>query len=73
MSQNNLATPCCLQGGTYGGSALGMAAIKATIDVIEGEGLLDNVKERGLQLMKGLMDLAKVSTQPQPQQSAALH
>lgn len=45
-------------GGTYGGSALGCAAASATIDVIENEGLLTNAKERGMQLMKGLVDLS---------------
>lgn len=45
-------------GGTYGGSALGCAAASATIDVIEEEGLLDNAKTRGMQLMKGLVELS---------------
>lgn len=49
------------QGGTYGGSAIGCAAAAATIDVIEGEGLLQNAAERGQQLASGLLALAEVS------------
>lgn len=48
------------QGGTYGGSAIGCAAAAATIDVIEGEGLLQNAAERGQQLTAGLLHLAEV-------------
>ncbi len=42
-----------VQGGTYGGNAVACAAAVATIDVIAKEGVLDNVKQRGVQLMKG--------------------
>lgn len=45
-------------GGTYGGNTLGCAAATATIDVIREEGLLDNARERGAQLMRGLLDIA---------------
>ena len=45
-------------GGTYGGNTLGCAAAAATIDVIREEGLLDNVRARGAQLMRGLVDIA---------------
>ena len=38
-------------GGTYGGGALGCAAAVATLDVIEGEGLLENAEVRGRQLV----------------------
>jgi hypothetical protein len=41
------------QGGTYGGNAVACAAATATIDVIRNERLLENVKARGAQLMKG--------------------
>ena len=41
-----------MQGGTYGGSILGCAAANATIDAIEEDGMLDNAKERGVQLIK---------------------
>ncbi|KAL4421398.1 hypothetical protein ABPG75_010689 [Micractinium tetrahymenae] len=48
-----------MMGGTYGGSAIGCAAAAATIDVIEGEGLLQNAAERGQQLTRGLLSLAE--------------
>ncbi len=37
-------------GGTYGGGPLACAAAVATLDVIEGEGLLENAEARGRQL-----------------------
>jgi len=37
-------------GGTYGGGPLACAAAVATLDVIEGEGLLENAELRGRQL-----------------------
>ena len=40
-----------LQGGTYGGSIIGCAAANATIDAIEEDGMLDNARERGVQLI----------------------
>ena len=45
-------------GGTYGGNPLGCAAAVATLDVIEGEGLLANATARGRQLAEGLVALA---------------
>ncbi len=41
-----------LQGGTYGGSIIGCAAANATIDAIEEDGMLDNARERGVQLIQ---------------------
>lgn len=40
------------QGGTYGGSIIGCAAANATIDAIEEDGMLENAKERGVQLIQ---------------------
>ena len=40
------------QGGTYGGSILGCAAANATIDAIEEDGMLDNARDRGVQLVE---------------------
>jgi 4-aminobutyrate aminotransferase len=44
-------------GGTYGGNPIGCAAALATIDVMTDPGFLDNVRERGAQLMDGLAQL----------------
>jgi 4-aminobutyrate aminotransferase len=44
-------------GGTYGGNAIAVAAAAETIRVIRDEGLLENSKERGTQLMTGLRHL----------------
>jgi 4-aminobutyrate aminotransferase len=44
-------------GGTYGGNAIATAAAAETIRVIRDEGLLENSKERGTQLMTGLRHL----------------
>jgi 4-aminobutyrate aminotransferase len=44
-------------GGTYGGNALACAAAVATIQVIREEGLLENARARGQQLMVGLRRL----------------
>ncbi len=41
------------QGGTYGANAVACAAAAATIDVINGEGLVGNAAQRGAQLMAG--------------------
>jgi 4-aminobutyrate aminotransferase len=41
-------------GGTYGGNVVSCAAANATLDVIEGEGLVDNARQRGTQLLDGL-------------------
>jgi 4-aminobutyrate aminotransferase-like enzyme len=48
-----------VQGGTYGGSTLGCAAAVATIDTITEEHLLENAQQRGLQLARGMIDLAQ--------------
>lgn len=42
------------QGGTYGGNAVAAAAAIATLDVIESEGLVENARVRGEQLLAGL-------------------
>lgn len=47
-----------MMGGTYGGSALGCAAAVGTLEAIKEENMIPNAKERGVQLMKGLMKLA---------------
>lgn len=44
-------------GGTYGGNAMGCAAVEATINVIQKEGLVENAAARGKQLMDGLSEL----------------
>jgi 4-aminobutyrate aminotransferase len=44
-------------GGTYGANAVACAAAVATIQVMRNEKLLDNARQRGDQLMKGLHDL----------------
>jgi 4-aminobutyrate aminotransferase len=49
--------PGCM-GGTYGGSAVSCAAALATLDVFEEERLLENVQQRGAQLMDGLRSIA---------------
>jgi 4-aminobutyrate aminotransferase len=46
-------------GGTYGGNPIGCAAALATIDVISGDGFLDNVVARGRQLTAGLAEMAQ--------------
>jgi 4-aminobutyrate aminotransferase len=45
-------------GSTYGGSPVPCAAALATLEVIEGEGLLDNAAKVGAVLIEGLRDLA---------------
>lgn len=47
-----------MMGGTYGGSALGCAAAVGTIEAIQEENMIANAKERGIQLMKGLVKLS---------------
>lgn len=44
-------------GGTFGGNAVACAAAVATIQVIREEGLLENARQRGQQLMRGLQHL----------------
>ena len=46
--------PAGSHGGTYGGNVVSCAAALATLDVIEEEGLADNARERGAQLLDGL-------------------
>ncbi|EON34877.1 4-aminobutyrate aminotransferase-related aminotransferase [Gordonia terrae C-6] len=45
------------QGGTYGGNAVAAAAAIATLDVIESEGLVENARVRGEQLLAGLREV----------------
>jgi 4-aminobutyrate aminotransferase len=49
--------PTGSHGGTFGGNPIGCAAALATIDVLTEPGFLDNVVERGAQLMDGLQRL----------------
>ena len=44
-------------GGTYGGNAMGCAAVEATIKVIQEEGLVENAAVRGRQLLDGLAEI----------------
>lgn len=46
-------------GGTYGGNIVACAAALATLDVIEGEGLIQNARERGAQLLTGVRQLQR--------------
>jgi 4-aminobutyrate aminotransferase len=46
------------QGGTYGGNAVACAAALATLDVIRDEGLVENARVRGVQLLEGLRKVA---------------
>jgi 4-aminobutyrate aminotransferase len=50
--------PVGTHGGTYGGNVVSCAAALATIEVLEEEGLIDNARERGNQLLGGIHDLA---------------
>lgn len=50
--------PTGAHGGTYGGNPIGCAAALATIDVLTAPGFLENVRDRGEQLRRGLRDLA---------------
>lgn len=45
-------------GGTYGGNVVACAAALATLDVIDEEGLVENARERGRQLLEGLRRIA---------------
>jgi 4-aminobutyrate aminotransferase-like enzyme len=49
--------PTGSHGRTYGGNPIGCAAALATIDVLTESGFLDNVVERGAQLVDGLRGL----------------
>lgn len=44
-------------GGTYGGNAIGCAAALATIEIMSDPAFLQNVNDRGRQLMDGIRDL----------------
>lgn len=47
-------------GGAYNGNPMGCAAALATIDVITAPGFLDNVRDRGVQLIDGLRDFQQL-------------
>lgn len=51
--------PVGSHGGTYGGNPIGAAAALATIDILTGDGFIENVAARGEQLRSGLEELAK--------------
>lgn len=46
------------QGGTYGGNAVAAAAAVATLQVVEDEGLVENARVRGIQLLEGMASIA---------------
>ena len=46
-------------GGTYGGNPMGCAAALATIEIMTEPGFLQNVRDRGSQLMDGLRELQR--------------
>jgi 4-aminobutyrate aminotransferase len=46
-------------GGTYGGSALGCAAAVGTLEAIIQDDMVSNSQLRGVQMIKGLVDLSK--------------
>lgn len=46
-------------GGTYGGNAMGCAAALATIEIMSEPAFLQNVRERGEQLMSGIRELQR--------------
>lgn len=47
------------QGGTYGGNAVACAAALATLDVVQGEGLVENARVQGEKLLAGVRDAAQ--------------
>ncbi|MBN9735811.1 MULTISPECIES: aminotransferase class III-fold pyridoxal phosphate-dependent enzyme [unclassified Pseudonocardia] len=47
------------QGGTYGGNAVACAAALATLDVVQGEGLVENARVQGEKLVAGVRDAAQ--------------
>ncbi|MBP9115964.1 MAG: aminotransferase class III-fold pyridoxal phosphate-dependent enzyme [Acidimicrobiia bacterium] len=51
--------PTGSHGGTYGGNPIGCAAALATIEVMNTEGFMQNVRDRGVQLRNGLSTLAE--------------
>ena len=46
-------------GTTFGGNPVACAAAEATLDVLEEEGLVDNARRRGAELLGGLAELAR--------------
>lgn len=50
--------PVGSHGGTYGGNPIAAAAALATIEILTGEGFLENVDARGSQLRNRLLELA---------------
>jgi 4-aminobutyrate aminotransferase len=48
-----------VHGGTYGGNVIACAAANATLDVIRDEGLVENARLRGAQLLDGLRALSR--------------
>jgi 4-aminobutyrate aminotransferase len=48
------AWPPGTHGGTYGGNVVACAAALATIEVLEEDGLIENARERGAQLLDGV-------------------
>eukprot|EP00971_Amphidinium_carterae_P121012 2397386-Amphidinium_carterae.1 len=48
-------------GGTYGGNVVACAAALATLDVYEQEGVVENARLRGAQLLDGLRTVAAAS------------
>ena len=51
--------PTGSHGSTYGGNIIGCAAALATIEVMQEKGFMQNVRDRGEQLRKGLNELAE--------------
>ncbi len=51
------AWPPGTHGGTYGGNVVACAAALATLDVIEEERLVENARDRGIQLLDGVRSL----------------
>jgi 4-aminobutyrate aminotransferase len=49
--------PTGSHGGTYGGNPIGCAAAIATLDVLDAADFLPNVRDRGVQLLEGLLKL----------------
>jgi len=62
MARDEVMTwPPGAHGSTYGGNPVCCAAAQATLDVIEGENLMENATRVGGRLMKNLRDLAEES------------
>lgn len=56
-----MSWPAGAHGSTFGGNPVCCAAAQATLDVIEEEGLSENAKRVGQQIMAGLRELAEES------------